>query len=181
MLRPDAPTRAECLRGACLVFRREALEGVGLFDEQFFMFAEEIDLFRRLNTAGWTAWVVPGLTAQHAGGKSSRGHENRAVSSRFRRQSYRSMCGYYRKHHAWPAAVVFRAILAARVASRLPRALVAWVLGRSDVWWLREHARCLSAVLQPCASNPREPRLAPSRRSEEREFGPPGTRGVPTK
>ena len=74
------PVRSEYLRGACVVFRRAALEGVGLFDEQFFMFAEELDLFRRLDGAGWAAWVVPQIVAEHAGGQSSRAHRDRAVS-----------------------------------------------------------------------------------------------------
>ena len=45
---PEAPYRAEYVRGACVIFKRAALQQAGLFDEQFHMFDEEIDLFRRL-------------------------------------------------------------------------------------------------------------------------------------
>jgi N-acetylglucosaminyl-diphospho-decaprenol L-rhamnosyltransferase len=155
------PERADYLRGACLVFRRQALEQVGLFDEQFFMFAEELDLFRRLAARGWSAWVVRDAVAEHIGGKSSRGHEDRAISSRFRRMSYRSMSVYYRKHHAWPWAVLLRGILAARVSGRLLRSVLLSVGRPEERWWVREHAGCLLNVVRPCSSVPLEPRLAP--------------------
>lgn len=154
------PEQADYLRGACLVFRRTALEQVGLFDEQFFMFAEEIDLFKRLAAAGWSAWVVPGAAAEHSGGKSSRAHEDRAISSRFRRLSYRSMSVYYRKHHAWPMATLLRGILALRVTGRLGRSLALSMGVPAERWWVREHAGCLLNVLRPCHSHPRVPKLA---------------------
>ena len=156
------PVRSEYLRGACVVFRRAALEEVGLFDEQFFMFAEELDLFRRLDGAGWTSWVVPRIVAEHAGGQSSRAHQDRTVSSRFRRLSYRSMCRYYHKHHVWPVAMVMRAVLAVRVSGRLARAVLDSARGRADAWWIGEHARCVTTVMQPATSNPVEPRLFPN-------------------
>jgi hypothetical protein len=165
------PAPADYLRGACLVFRREALAQVGLFDEQFFMFAEELDLFRRLARARWTAWVVPDAVAQHLGGRSSRGHEDRTVSSRFRRMSYRSMSVYYRKHHTWPMAALLRGILAARVAGRLVRSALLSMAVSAERWWVAEHARCLLDVVRPCASVPREGRLAPAR------VGPGGVDG----
>jgi GT2 family glycosyltransferase len=155
-----AAEQADYLRGACLVFRREALEQVGLFDEQFFMFAEELDLFRRLSSRGWSAWVVPEAVAEHRGGQSSRGHEDRAISSRFRRMSYRSMSVYYRKHHAWPSATLLRGVLAARVSGRLLRSLLLSVGRPDERWWVREHAGCLLNAVRPCTSSPREPRLA---------------------
>lgn len=153
------PERADYLRGACLVFRRAALQEVGLFDEQFFMFAEEIDLFRRLAAAGWSAWVVPGASAEHSGGKSSRAHEDLAISSRFRRLSYRSLSVYYRKHHGWPASALLRAVLAVRVTGRLARSLVRSPFVPSERWWVREHAGCLLNVVRPCQSHPRVPPL----------------------
>jgi len=163
------PVRSEYLRGACVVFRRAALEEVGLFDEQFFMFAEELDLFRRLDGAGWTSWVVPRIVAEHAGGQSSRAHQDRTVSSRFRRLSYRSMCRYYHKHHVWPVAMVMRAVLAVRVSGRLARAVLDSARGRADAWWIGEHARCVTTVMQPATSNPVEPRLFPNWRPPPHE------------
>jgi GT2 family glycosyltransferase len=161
-LKSADPVRSEYLRGACVVFRRAALEEVGLFDEQFFMFAEELDLFRRLDDAGWASWVVPRVVAEHSGGQSSRAHRDRAVSSRFRRLSYRSMCRYYHKHHVWPVAMAMRAVLAARVSGRLAGAVLDSARGRADAWWIGEHARCMTTLMQPAISRPVEPRLFPT-------------------
>ena len=110
-----APYTAEYLRGACVVFKRAALEAVGLFDEQYHMFAEEIDLFRRLSRGGWTAWVLPSERATHSEGRTSRNHPDPATALKFRQQSYRSICIYYSKHHSWFTASLLRGMLAVRI------------------------------------------------------------------
>ncbi len=56
--------------GACLLVRKEALDRVGLFDERFFMYAEETDLCRRLARAGWETWYTPACRVVHHGGAS---------------------------------------------------------------------------------------------------------------
>ena len=153
--------RAGYLKGACVVFTRRALEEVGLFDEQFHMFAEEIDLFQRLSFAGWTAWVVADADVQatHLAGLSTRNHINPELAERFRLQSYRSMCVYYRKHHAWVTAALMRGLLVARLSGRLLRSFVTgetrWDAPRGP----REQLACLVTVLRPCQSRPSEPSL----------------------
>ena len=81
-----APYASEYLRDACVVFKRAALEAVGLLDEQYHMFAEEIDLFRRLSRGGWTAWVLPSERATHCEGRTSGNHPDPATASKFRQQ-----------------------------------------------------------------------------------------------
>lgn len=56
--------------GCALMIRRKALEEVGGWDESYFLYAEEIDLFYRLRTAGWEAWYVAGGEIVHHGGAS---------------------------------------------------------------------------------------------------------------
>ena len=130
---PEAPYSAGYLKGACVVFARPALADVGLFDEQFHMFAEEIDLFNRLLSAGWTAWVLPEVHATHFGGLTTRNHSDPAKAKQFRLRSYRSMCLYYQKHHTWPTATVLRGLLATRLFGRFLGAL----------------SRCRSTPVQP--------------------------------
>lgn len=153
------PYRADWIQGACLVLNRAALEDVGLFDEQFHLFAEEIDLFHRMASAGWDAWVVPDVEATHLQGATTRNHENARLAARFRIQSYRSMCIYYRKHFSWPIASLGRGLLALRVLGRFLRAMaspgVHWKSPRGP----SEQLRCLAAVLAPCVSQPQEPPL----------------------
>ncbi len=59
------------LEGAALMIRREAFAAVGGFDERFFMYSEELDLCRRIRTAGWRICYVPAATIIHHGGTSS--------------------------------------------------------------------------------------------------------------
>jgi len=157
--RQDEPYRTDYAKGACVVFRREALEQVGLFDEQYWMFAEEIDLFRRLAGAGWETWVVPAATVEHSGGRTTRNHPDRRESSRYRQQSYRSICRYWAKHHSVAGAAVLRAELIARVAARIVGATGAAAIGRGDRWWIGEHVRCLGVLLSHWPSEPKEPEL----------------------
>ena len=62
------------LSGACVVFRRAAFDSVGGFDDEFFMYFEDVDLGYRLGRDGWRNVFVPTATAQHEGGHSTRDH-----------------------------------------------------------------------------------------------------------
>ena len=65
-----AERTAGWLSGACLLLRREAFEAVGGFDEDYFMFFEDVDLGRRLGEAGWTNLHLPAAEGTHRGGAS---------------------------------------------------------------------------------------------------------------
>jgi GT2 family glycosyltransferase len=56
---------AEWLGAACLLVRREAADDVGLFDESFFMFSEEVDWCCRFREAGWKVLFFPGAEVTH--------------------------------------------------------------------------------------------------------------------
>jgi len=69
----DATREVEWAMGACLLLRRAALDEVGLFDEDFFMFSEETDLLYRFRQAGWTVWFLPDAEVVHVGGATHGG------------------------------------------------------------------------------------------------------------
>ena len=94
-----APRRVDWATGAVLLLRRAALDRVGLFDEGFFMYAEETDLLRRMADAGYGTAYLPGVTAVHHGQGSSAGVPERRIN-----EQWRSRHRYWRKHHAAPAA-----------------------------------------------------------------------------
>jgi GT2 family glycosyltransferase len=78
------PVRAsahECdwVSGACMLIRREVLERVGLLDEGFFLYFEEVDFCTRTRQAGWSVWFVPQARVIHLEGAATgiRAHENR--------------------------------------------------------------------------------------------------------
>ena len=51
--------------GACVLLRNEMLAAVGAFDEQFFLYSEEVDLCRRARDAGWSVRYLPAVTVVH--------------------------------------------------------------------------------------------------------------------
>jgi N-acetylglucosaminyl-diphospho-decaprenol L-rhamnosyltransferase len=71
LLRRPRP-RGAFVVGAALLLRREALEQVGGFDPDFFMFGEEVDLCRRMQRAGWRIDVCAEATFVHVGGAATR-------------------------------------------------------------------------------------------------------------
>ncbi|MDQ6672584.1 MAG: glycosyltransferase family 2 protein [Chloroflexota bacterium] len=69
---PDEPQDVDWLVGACLCVRASAAAHVGLFDERFFMYSEELDWCRRFRAAGWRIAYVPGAQVVHLEGASAR-------------------------------------------------------------------------------------------------------------
>ncbi|MGH2468992.1 MAG: glycosyltransferase family 2 protein, partial [Chloroflexota bacterium] len=90
--------------GACFALRRTGL----LFDESYFMYAEEIDLCWRLRQAGWTIAYLPELTVLHHAGQSTR-----QVPLAMRRQLYRSRALFNRKHRGAAFNLAWRLLVRA--------------------------------------------------------------------
>ena len=88
----DKAHPAPVLSGACLWVSRAILEDTGSFDEQFFLYAEDIDLSFRIEQAGYTNYYFPSATIVHFKGESTR------KDSRYVRQFYRAMRQFRRKH-----------------------------------------------------------------------------------
>ncbi|HZD18943.1 MAG TPA: glycosyltransferase family 2 protein, partial [Actinomycetota bacterium] len=97
-----AEREVDWISGSAFLVRREALDGVGLLDEGFFLYAEEVDLFTRLRSAGWTILFTPELEVIHEGGVST--GRSRAMHL----QHSRSVARYFAKHHGrgWRRALL---------------------------------------------------------------------------
>lgn len=106
--------------GSCLMLRRAALEEVGLFDEQFFMYSEDEDLCLRLRKVGWSICFSSAGTAFHHGGSSSTQHKSEMLI-----QFYLSQMRLLLKHHGRAALSAYTAsmkvVLMAKVG--FPRSL----------------------------------------------------------
>jgi len=66
----DSVREAEFLGGACLLVRRDAVDSVGGFDEDFFLMSEEVDWCYRFRQAGWKVLFYPGAEVFHVVGAS---------------------------------------------------------------------------------------------------------------
>ncbi len=62
----------ECLFGACLILRRQALQEVGMLDERFFMYMEDIDWCRRFWEKQWQVWYAASVSVIHFHGRGSK-------------------------------------------------------------------------------------------------------------
>jgi GT2 family glycosyltransferase len=71
-LSPDVTAEVDSVVGAFMLIRGAALAQVGLLDEQFFMYAEDLDLCYRIKQQGWQVWYNAGVTVLHYKGQSSR-------------------------------------------------------------------------------------------------------------
>jgi hypothetical protein len=81
------PPRAEAHRtdwvsGGCVLVRRAVLEEVGLFDEGYFLYFEEVDLSWRAARAGWQSWYEPAASVLHEAGASTGASAGRELERR---------------------------------------------------------------------------------------------------
>jgi len=90
--------RTDWLSGGCLLIRRAVLEQVGLFDEGFFLYFEEVDLTLRAARAGWESWFVAAATALHEAGAATGASNGREVARRMPRYWFESRRRYFLKN-----------------------------------------------------------------------------------
>lgn len=117
---PDRePRRVDVIKGACLLVRRAALDQVGLFDEQYFFYTEEVDLCYRLLHAGWTLHWLPTAHVIHYGEASSQ-----QMAEKMYVQLYRSKIQFYRKFGGEARARSFKRLVRAAYWPRLIAATI---------------------------------------------------------
>jgi GT2 family glycosyltransferase len=110
--RNDRSVIVDWLSGACMLARRDALERVEGFDERYFLYWEDADLCRRLRARGYDVKYVPGATAIHNVGQSSKSLRARAI-----RAFHESAYLYYETHvapHSGLKRMLARVLLSAR-------------------------------------------------------------------
>lgn len=112
----DQPSRVEVISGACLLIRREAFERVGNFSEDYFMYAEDIDLNYKVARLGLRNYFVPTGTLIHYGGKSS--SQNKASQWATLMQS-KAMLQFYAKTRGRLYAFAYRMSLTGAALGRL--------------------------------------------------------------
>lgn len=85
----------DCLTGAFMFMRKDVLDKIGLLDETFFMYGEDIDLCYRIKQAGWKIVYYGESEITHLKGASSKKQKSKLIY-----EFYRAMYIYYKKHHA---------------------------------------------------------------------------------
>jgi len=121
---PDAPGAVDWLTGAALLLRRRALAAVGPFDERFFMYSEELDLCRRLQSCGWEVRFEPAAEVVHLEGRSSN-----QVPWQRQLWFHKARVRYFAKHHGRLAATVVRGGVLAQFALETALEGTKWLSG----------------------------------------------------
>lgn len=107
---PDDNLEVDSVVGAYMQIRKDCIEAVGLMDETFFMYAEDIDWCYRVKQAGWSVWYHADVTVHHIKRAASR--KSRKAQFEF----WRAMLIFYRKHFRaqtpiWMHTVILLALL----------------------------------------------------------------------
>jgi hypothetical protein len=96
----------DAIMGAFMMLRRKALDEVGLLDEDFFFYSEEVDLCYRLWRAGWPVHYVADGTVTHVWGGSDQSALGRRLI-----QLYASRLHFFRKHYGEAQVVMLKLIV----------------------------------------------------------------------
>lgn len=94
-LPPDRLQEIDSGTAACLMVRRKAIDQVGFFDPDFFMYGEDLDLCYRIKAAGWKIFYVPTARAIHLKGSSTQQSTNRMLF-----EFHKAMWIFYLKRHS---------------------------------------------------------------------------------
>ena len=99
---PNRPAEIDCGTGAALLFDGKAFQAVGYFDEDFFMYGDDLDVCFRLKAKGGRVYYVPDAVVIHLKGGTTRQRPRPML-----REFHRSMWLFYRKHyaHGWGLAL----------------------------------------------------------------------------
>jgi GT2 family glycosyltransferase len=92
---PDETRIVDASTGCCMLARKEMLDEIGLLDESYFIYCEDVDWFLRAKRAGWEVWYIASAVIEH----------HHAYTAAFRKKQavidfHASMLHFYRKHYA---------------------------------------------------------------------------------
>lgn len=141
----DRPVLVEQPMASALLLRRAALDAVGLFDERFPLFFNDVDLCFRLRQAGWEIWYDPRVHVIHHGGASTSQVRPQAILL-----SHEGLRRFYAKH--------YRGRLA-------PPAYFALVICIHLTGWLRAAAAAAARLAQRGRNEPSRARRMPERKA----------------
>jgi N-acetylglucosaminyl-diphospho-decaprenol L-rhamnosyltransferase len=122
----DEPGEVDAVNGAFMLCRREAIDAVGLLDEGYWLYMEDLDWCHRFWDAGWKVFYEPGAVALHVKGASSGGRRAPKQEIAF----HRGMGRFYRRFEAPAANPLLNAAVYAGIGAKLALALARTELGR---------------------------------------------------
>jgi GT2 family glycosyltransferase len=111
---PDSTKSVDALSGCFWMVRRKSLDDVGLLDERFFMYGEDLDWCKRFHESGWGVTFSPDSQAIHFGGASSA-----CAPIKFYLEMQKADLQYWEKHHGRLKQVCYGLIIFLRHLIRI--------------------------------------------------------------
>ncbi|MGC9469753.1 MAG: glycosyltransferase family 2 protein [Anaerolineae bacterium] len=125
----DVPFQIGHPLGAAMLARSDTVRDVGLLDEGFFMYCEEIDWAWRMEKAGWERWLVPAAEVVHVGGASTKQARPQATA-----HLWRSRARLYHKHRGPLTNALVRMAVKRLFTQRLAKAATPeWAKAYADI------------------------------------------------
>lgn len=137
----DRTLAVDVIVGCFSMIRREAMESVGMLDEQLFMYGDDVDWCRRARNAGWQVFFYPGARAIHDRGKTTAPYP-----VRFAVAQQRSVLHYWKKHHGFLEVMGIRTIMFFHHAARYTFGALSGLAGRHE----QPHDQIRKAVSGAC-------------------------------
>jgi GT2 family glycosyltransferase len=123
----DELRAVDAISGCFWCVRREALDQVGLLDEDFFFYGEDLDWCKRFHDSGWDVIFYPEAKVIHFGGGSS---SNAPV--RFYIELQKADVHYWQKYHRKTGAFIYKVIILFRHLIRLPFRFIRYLFHPSN-------------------------------------------------
>ena len=95
------PHQTDWVAGASMIIRREVFETIGLLDEGYFLYYEEVDFCLQARRSGWSCWYVPQSRVIHLVGQSSGVTNTKNIPRRLPKYWFDSRRRYFLKNHGW--------------------------------------------------------------------------------
>ncbi|MEM6527705.1 MAG: glycosyltransferase family 2 protein [Chloroflexota bacterium] len=114
---PDVEIEVDSVVGAYMQVRKAAIEAVGLLDETFFMYGEDLDWAYRIKQAGWVVFYNPAVTVTHVKRAASK------KSKRAQMEFYRAMLIFYRKHYRSGTPLLLHSLILMGILAKGGRAM----------------------------------------------------------
>ena len=121
----------DVLAGAFMMLRKSVLDKIGILDEDYFMYGEDIDLSFRITQGGFKNYYFPHTTIIHYKGESTK-----RTSVNYVFVFYRAMIVFAQKHYSTKHAKLFSALINAAIYVRAGAAIVSRVVKTTFLWFI---------------------------------------------
>ena len=121
----DQNHEVEILAGAFMLIRKKVLDKIGLLDENFFMYGEDIDLSYRITKAGWKNYYFAGSRIIHYKGESTK-----KLSTNYVKVFYKAMVIFAEKHYAGSNQKLFKLFINMAIYGRASLSLISNLIQR---------------------------------------------------